>query len=135
MPNDVMTSPAITEKVETLKEGLAGAAESQDNLKFARGLGELVTTLSVENARLNRVLRDETLVPPRQPLSIAAIARADAAYVIALDHLSGLWQHRIGSDYWEMLPRLPTPSEAEEEARARLEAERERARIAQSRGY
>jgi len=134
--DNVTTSPAIAKKIGDLTEGLAHAAESENSLDFSRGLASLVQTLTSENARLNAVLHDETAVPPRQPLSIAAITRAPGeAFVIALDHLGGLWQHKIGSDHWERLPRLPTPAEAEEQARRREEADRERLRIARERGW
>ena len=137
MPMDnVTTSPAVAAKIESLTESLAAAAESSNNLSFAKGLASLVQTLTAENARLNAVLHDETAVPPRQPLSLTAVTRGQGeAFIVALDHLGGLWQHRIGSDHWERLPRLPTPSEAEEQSRQREEADRERLRISRERGW
>ena len=135
MPSDVMTNPAVAERLQEMIESLGAHAGSPNATKFSEGLASIVRVLTQENLRLNEVLRNETLVPPRQPLSVTAVTRADAAYVIALDHLGGFWQHRVGSDFWEALPRLPTPPEAEEQSRKRHEAEMARHRAAQERGY
>lgn len=139
MGNDVTTNPAVAEKLQEVIESLAAHAGSPSATKFSEGLADIVRVLTAENLRLNEVLRNETLVPPRRAVSIAAAENRTHGddrpkpVIFALDHVGDVWQHEFGATYWERLPHIPTPEQAEAEQRARDEDALRRHRAAQDR--
>lgn len=141
MTDAIVTPPSILAKVETLRESLAKAAESENPVSFSQCLADLVRLLTSENQRLNETLRNEISVPQRRAVSISACEDRELgkdnprATVFALDHVGDVWRMRSGADYWERLPSIPTPVEAERQAREREEAALERHRIAQERAF